>query len=203
MTKHPRKYKDTPNRLQCWNYSAQGKYYMTLCTYNRQPQLGRIENGIMILSEYGRIVESEILKIPDYHKRIILDEWIIMPDHVHLLIELGALGFDNGVSLVGETVNGETVVVGKIHEFSLQQRLCLSTEPTNDDLKQYRALRRRMIIPKILGKFQMLTSKQINILRNTPGQPNWQHDYYDHIIRNHASYLRIKQYIIDNVINLM
>ncbi len=55
-----------------------------------------------------------------------------------------------------------------------------------------------MIIPKILGKFQMLTFKQINILRNTPGTANWQHDYYDHIIRNYDSYIRIKQYIIDN-----
>jgi len=44
----------------------------------------------------------------------------------------------------------------------------------------------------------MLTFKQINILRNTPGTANWQHDYYDHIIRNYDSYIRIKQYIIDN-----
>jgi REP element-mobilizing transposase RayT len=44
----------------------------------------------------------------------------------------------------------------------------------------------------------MLTSKQINILRNTPGKTNWQRDYYDHVIQNHNSYIRIKQYIIDN-----
>ena len=44
----------------------------------------------------------------------------------------------------------------------------------------------------------MQTSKQINILNNTPGKKNWQHDYYDHIIRNDEDYKRIKNYIRDN-----
>ncbi|MCF8226041.1 MAG: hypothetical protein K9J30_09190 [Bacteroidales bacterium] len=55
-----------------------------------------------------------------------------------------------------------------------------------------------MIIPKLTGKFQMQTSKQINILRNTPGRINWQPNYHDHIIRDDESYQRIKQYIIEN-----
>lgn len=177
MSKHAGKYKNDPNRFQYWDYSASGKYYITICTQDREYLFGKIESGEMILSDYGKIVKAEILKMPEYNKRVILDEWIIMPDHVHLLIELGSMDFDNGVSVVGDAV-------GKIH--------------TTEQLKQYRAARRRMIIPKILGKFQMLTSKQINILRNTPGKTNWQHDYYDHIIRDNDDYLRIKNYIIDN-----
>ena len=55
-----------------------------------------------------------------------------------------------------------------------------------------------MLIPKILGKFQMQTSKQINILRNTPGKKNWQPNYHDHVIRNNEEYKRIKYYIINN-----
>ncbi|MFW5851506.1 MAG: hypothetical protein ACOCWB_04725 [Bacteroidota bacterium] len=55
-----------------------------------------------------------------------------------------------------------------------------------------------MIIPKLVGKFQMQTSKQINIVRSTPGRKNWQADYYDHVIRDRESYYRIKQYIINN-----
>lgn len=58
-----------------------------------------------------------------------------------------------------------------------------------------------MIIPKILGKLQMQTSKQINIIRNTPGKQNWQSDYHDHIVRNNAELQRIKKYIIENPIN--
>lgn len=59
-------------------------------------------------------------------------------------------------------------------------------------------MRRRMLIPMIMGKFQMQTSKQINILNNTPGQKTWQRDYHDHVIRNEREYRRIKNYIINN-----
>ncbi|MDD3861053.1 MAG: hypothetical protein PHW83_12715, partial [Bacteroidales bacterium] len=64
-----------------------------------------------------------------------------------------------------------------------------------------RIARRKMIIFKIVGKLQMLTSKQINILRNTSGRTNWQNDYDDHKIRSYDDYLRIKNYIKENPAN--
>jgi len=69
---------------------------------------------------------------------------------------------------------------------------------TTDEIKQYRKLRRNMVLIKILGKFQQQTSKQINIIRNTPGNKNWQRDFYDHVIRDNNAYQRIKNYIINN-----
>lgn len=135
MSKYPFKYKNDPNRSKSWNYSAPGKYFITICTYNREHLFGMIEKDKMILSEYGEIVRSEILKIPEYHKRAILDEWVVMPDHIHLLIELKNWDYDNGVSLVGDTE-----IVGQIYEFVLQ------SDFPNDQIKQYRTARRRMII---------------------------------------------------------
>lgn len=55
-----------------------------------------------------------------------------------------------------------------------------------------------MLIPKIIGKFQMQTSKKINVFRNTPGVVNWQPDYHDHIIRSNEEYDRIRRYIYNN-----
>ena len=69
---------------------------------------------------------------------------------------------------------------------------------TNDEIKQYRKLRRNMILIKILGKFKQQTSKQINIMQNSPGTKNWQRDFHDHVIRNNIEYLYIKNYIINN-----
>ena len=69
---------------------------------------------------------------------------------------------------------------------------------TDDEIKEYRRQRRKMLIPKILGKLQQQTSKQINIIGNTIGSKNWQKDYHDHIIRNDESYHRISNYIINN-----
>ena len=90
--------------------------------------------------------------------------------------------------------------VEKIHEFSLPER---EREPEyerqrTEAIKQYRKRRRNMVIPKIMGKFQMLTSRQINLLGETPGIKNWKSNYHDHVIRNVTSYERIKQYIINN-----
>ena len=55
-----------------------------------------------------------------------------------------------------------------------------------------------MLIPLIEGKFKMLTSKQINILRYSARQKTWQHDYYEHVIRDSGEYDRIKRYITNN-----
>lgn len=196
MSKKPKRFKDTPNRLQSWDYSAPGRYFLTICTQNRERLFGNVVNGEMQLSEYGKIVADEIQKIPEYHKRAILDEWVIMPDHIHMIIELGGWGYDNGISSVGETA-------GEIHEFHQRNPTDefpqqLPQKPTEEQIKQYRKNRRRMIIFKIIGKLQMLTSKQINILRDTPGRRNWQRDYHDNVIRLFDDYIRIKYYIDKN-----
>lgn len=172
--KYRNKYRIEPNRAQFWNYSEPASYFISVCTKNRAYILGRIKTGIMVYSRYGQIAANELQKIPEYHKRIILDEWIVMPNHIHCIITLGQYDFDNGVSLIGDN--------------------------NNDDDTVYRKQRRKMLIPKILGKYKQQTSKQINILRNTPGFNNWQKDYYDHIIRDHKSYDRIRNYIINNPI---
>ena len=208
MTKFNNKYKIEPNRWQYWDYSTKGRYFITICVEQHESILGKIKNEKMILSTYGEIVKKEIIKINDYHICAHVDEWIVMPNHIHLLIELmdrnekNANGVNDDVDCVGNHVE-------KIHEFSLQQQQQLLPPPnqwfhnpnyipTLDEIKQYRKQRRRMLIPKIVGKFKMQTSKHINTSRNTPSAKNWQRSYYDHIVRNDESYRRIKEYIINN-----
>ena len=58
-----------------------------------------------------------------------------------------------------------------------------------------------MLIPKIIGKFKMRTSKKMNEIRHTQRYKNWQSDYFDRVIRNEKEYYRIKQYIINNPLN--
>ena len=176
--KYQNKYRIESNRWQLWDYSKPGSYFITICILDRRCILGNVINHKMVLSECGEIVKLEFLKIPEYHKRIILDEWVVMPNHVHCIISLGDYGYNNGISVIGYDDP--------------------TTTPTADDLKQYRIRRRKMVIPKIVGKFQMQTSKHINIIRNTQGQKNWQPNYHDHVIRNNLAYQRIKQYIINN-----
>lgn len=53
-------------------------------------------------------------------------------------------------------------------------------------------------LPTILGSFKSATTKRINISRNSPGNPVWQRNYYENIIRDSAALLKIREYIQTN-----
>jgi REP element-mobilizing transposase RayT len=55
-----------------------------------------------------------------------------------------------------------------------------------------------MLLSKIVGRFKMVSAKEVNVRRRPPGQPLWQRNYYDHIIRDEEALRRIRQYIADN-----
>ena len=114
--KFKNKYRIESNRWQFWDYSAPASYFITICIAERKCILGDVKNGKIILSEYGEIVETEIQKIPQYHKRAILDVSVVMPNHIHCIITLGDYDFDNGISSIGD--GNVDVPIKKIHEFS-------------------------------------------------------------------------------------
>jgi hypothetical protein len=61
--------------------------------------------------------------------------------------------------------------------------------------------RRRMLIPKIVGRFKMKSGKEINELQRTSGMPFWHRGYYEHVIRDGHDLDRIRRYILDNPLN--
>ena len=103
--KFQNKYRIESNRWQNWDYSAPGSYFVTICIQDREEILGEIINGEMQLSAYGEIVKTEFIKMGNNNKRAVLDEWVIMPNHVHCIITLGDYDRD---------------AAEKIHEFSLR-----------------------------------------------------------------------------------
>ena len=142
--KYQNKYRIPSNRWQNWDYSAPGSYFITICIEDREKILGKIIDGLMQLSAYGEIVKNEFLQIGNYNERGVLDEWVIMPNHVHCIITLK--NWDD--------IGGDIRVAGvnKIHEFYLQQQqrpsqTTYSSPPTLSEIKQYRRIRRKMIIP--------------------------------------------------------
>lgn len=77
------KYRIKSIRLQNWDYSSEGFYFITICTYKRMPYFGEIINGKMKLSEIGVVVQKYWHEIPMHYKNILLDEFTIMPNHIH------------------------------------------------------------------------------------------------------------------------
>ena len=73
-------------RKKGWDYSQTADYLITICTKNRLPYFGSVEKGAVSLSPVGEIVQRTIFDIPEVHSNVILKEWVIMPDHIHLII---------------------------------------------------------------------------------------------------------------------
>jgi len=92
-------------RLRDYDYSEVGGYFITICTFNREYLLGGISNQEIVLNDIGEIAEQWWLKLENKFANIILDDHVIMPNHIHGVIIISG-GRDN---------------VGAIHELPLQR----------------------------------------------------------------------------------
>ena len=84
------RYRIPSARLASWDYRWAGVYSVTICTQGRVCCLGEIVAGEVVLSPEGRVAAEEWRKIPRVFPHVLLDEWIVMPDHMH-----GILTFQN------------------------------------------------------------------------------------------------------------
>ncbi|MCU0436793.1 MAG: hypothetical protein MUC49_02700 [Raineya sp.] len=75
-------------RLKNYDYSQEGIYFITICTHNKECLLGEIENSNMYLNKFGEVVKNCWLEIPKHYPNTILDEFVIMPNHIHGIIEI-------------------------------------------------------------------------------------------------------------------
>ncbi len=75
-------------RLPGYDYSQPGAYFITVCTHQRPPLFGGVVDGKMRLNGLGEIVQEERLKTAEIRSEIVLDEFIIMPNHIHGIIFL-------------------------------------------------------------------------------------------------------------------
>ncbi len=171
MRFEPDKYHRRSIRLQGYDYSQSGAYFVTICTHGQECILGEVIHDCVQMSLYGEMVWQTWRGLPQRFERVELDQFVVMPNHVH------------GIIVITPVVGA--IHVGAIHELPLQSQ----------------TQRRRMLLPKVVGYFKMNASKAINELRGTPGIPVWQRNYYEHVVRNESELRAIQQYILDNPLN--
>ncbi len=86
MTLFKNRYRIESARLPSWNYGGSGWYFITICTHKRLHFFGQIIDGTVHLSAMGEIVAEEWQKTSQIRPNVILDEWVIMPNHFHGII---------------------------------------------------------------------------------------------------------------------
>jgi len=174
--KYHNKYRIESNRLRGWDYSNPGAYFITLCTQNRECHLGEIINEKMILSDFGKIVDNEWNKSFDMRDELLLDVYIIMPNHIHAIVVLNV------------EMHGRASLQSPKPSFIRQPKSISSfiggfKSAANSKIDDY-IDKHNLNIPKYNRKNHFF-------------QPN----YHDHIIRDEQSYENISNYIINNVVN--
>ena len=88
MTYNPDIHHRRSIRLKGYDYSRAGLYFVTICTHHSLPLFGEIIEGEMILNVAGRVATKCWLAIPEHFPQVKLDEFVIMPNHVHGIIQI-------------------------------------------------------------------------------------------------------------------
>jgi putative transposase len=175
------KYQTESNRLKNWDYSSEAIYFITLVTQNRECVFGTIDDVNMVLNDNGKIIETELLRSIAIRERWFFHNWVIMPNHIHLLIEI--------VSSSVETHNIET------HNVEMH---CSASLQSKSESKSPKLSRKSNSISSFVAVFKSVTTKQINLLMDNDVNTIWQSNYHDHIVRNYNSFDTIYYYIKNN-----
>jgi REP element-mobilizing transposase RayT len=75
-------------RLPTFDYRLPGGYFVTICIRNRESLFGEVSRGAVHLTALGEIVKACWLGLPEHYPTLVLDEFMLMPDHVHGIIIL-------------------------------------------------------------------------------------------------------------------
>ncbi|OGW76923.1 MAG: hypothetical protein A3J52_00675 [Omnitrophica bacterium RIFCSPHIGHO2_02_FULL_49_9] len=177
-------------RLTKFDYSQGGHYFVTVCTYNRKCLFGNAVGGIMELNEWGKIAVECWNKIQERFPNVELDEYVVMPNHVHGIVRI-----------VGATLVVAPCAVAQHESPGTVKRAGTRPAPTWDVPPQVGA--RPVTLGQIIAAFKsMVVHRCIDGVKQNKLPPFhekiWQRNYYDHVIRNEKSLHQIRQYILDN-----
>jgi REP element-mobilizing transposase RayT len=186
MSKYRNRYRRESKRIQNWNYGWSQPYFVTLCTKNRVHYFGEIKEGEMVLSEIGRIVQTEWERTPLIRPdmNLVLSECVVMPDHFHGVITIGrnpynkpGTGKGDAMHRVATPVSGRTFGSEAI------------TQPQNKFGPQSKNL------ASIMRGFKSSVTKQARLINP---KFEWQVKYDDKIVDDTPTLKIIDRYIINN-----
>jgi len=185
MVLFKQKYRIKSARLPGWDYAAAGWYFVTICTRERRCCFGDVVSDTVHLSIIGKIVAEEWLKTERIRSGVKLDQWVIMPNHLHGIVILEG---NEPPQRGGSTLGMSGRVVATSADVNRPPRRGGSTlgmsgwKPNS--------------LGAIMGQFKSASTKRIW----TAGYRDfsWQARFYDHIIRDERSLHDIREYIINN-----
>jgi REP element-mobilizing transposase RayT len=175
-------------RLQGYSYSTPGTYFVTICVAKRACIFGTVRDGEMLLNDVGAMVDQWWIETDRRFSDVETDAWVIMPNHVHVLIRIG---WTDGSTLAERFPGRDTAQV---------RLLETDSEPAGmpgSDAGEPASLGR------VIQWFKSATTTAYARGVSDDGWPRypgrlWQPNYYEHIIRDEAELDRARAYILGN-----
>lgn len=137
-------------RLPGFDYTKPGAYFLTILAHKKEHIFGKVVKGIVELSPVGEIVQEQWEKIPTHFPDILLDAFVIMPNHIHAVVVITERAASMG--------KGKAIDLWDDHK-SNALPIRLGSQPGS--------------IPAIVQNFKSITSRKINKLLNSPGSTIW------------------------------
>jgi len=155
--------------MKKYDYGSPGAYFVTICARRGTFPFGRIVGGEMRLSPAGMVAAQCWREIPDHFPHSRLDAFCVMPNHLHGIIWI--VRARRAVPL------RDGSVVGHQREFGTPVPGSLSA---------------------IVRSFKAAVTRRVNRLPGEARPFAWQRNYWEHVVRNETSLLRIRRYIAEN-----
>lgn len=193
-------------RLPGYDYSRPGYYFVTVCAFDRiQNPFGVIVDQKTILNASGIIIENEILKTERMRPSIKIDEYIIIPDHVHIIIQIRdnipSSPTSRQFEKFGKPTSNSIPTIVRLIKSTVTKKITNLQNPTGrgslhePELHEPELYEPELYEPKSQNpnvqnpNTKTSKSKKISI---------WQRNYYEHIIRDERSIYFIRKYIREN-----
>lgn len=178
MTKFQGRYRIASTRLPGWDYTC-GWYFITVCTQRRSPFLGSVADGAVQLSPAGEIVADEWQRTALVRSNVLLDAWVVMPDHFHGIIAIHRSNDDCNDSIVEPPRRGGSTM------------LSLQSSPA-----QHSSRLSAGSLGAIVGQWKSIATKRIRAAGYADFA--WQARFYDGIIRGEPMLASLRKYISAN-----
>jgi putative transposase len=173
----PNKHHRKSIRLQGYDYSQAGAYFVTIVTHQRECLFGKITNEEMLLNDFGKIADECWRAIPEHFLNVELGAYVIMPNHVHGVVVICDDKFPSNSGSGDDVGRGAAL----LRPYDRNDHK-INVKPGS--------------LGVIVRSYKSAVSYRINKEYNATGI--WQRNYYEHIIRNADEANRIHLYIEAN-----
>ncbi len=197
-------------RLIGYDYSQAGAYFVTICTHDRAYLFGDVVNGQMVLNDAGMVVADEWMHTQVLRPYVQMDEFVVMPNHFHGIIVItrdmkpddGAThditADRRGTACRAQSADHAHPPCGAPIEGTARHAPTIGASIDAPTMAKQFGHAVPGALPTVIRSFKSAATKRINEYRDAAGEPVWQRNYYEHIIRSEKSLNHIRQYIADN-----